>query len=110
MLLNNYVEEGTHTMILDDGSLSFKSIFTFVPGYFSGYAQNEFLSVHSLASRASKESENLATVPKPLTILSAKKYFFFEGKAGFHSTSAEIEYDLISFDYYGIFSLFSIIM
>ena len=43
-----------------DTTLGFKLISTFVPGYFSGYAQNEFLSVHSLASRASKESENLA--------------------------------------------------
>ena len=106
MLLSNYLEEGMHTMIiLDEGSLGFKFIFTFVPGYFSGYAQNEFLSVHSLASRASKESENLAIIPKPLAILSAKKYFFLEGRAGFHSMSTEIEYESISYKYYGISSL-----
>ena len=93
-------------IILDEGSLGLKFIFTLVPGYFSGYAQNEFLSVHSVASRASKDSENLAIIPKPLAILSAKKYFFLEGRAGFHSTSTEIQYDLISYEYYGIFKTF----
>ena len=73
----------------------FKSLFTLVPGYFSGYAQNEFISVQTLASRALKESENFATIPKPLTILSAKKYFFFEGRAGLQSMSTEIRYDFI---------------
>ena len=73
-----------------------KLISTLVPGYFAGYAQKEFISVHTLASRASNESENFAVIPSPLTILSAKKYFFFEGKDGFQSITSEIEYEFIN--------------
>ena len=73
--------------------LELNLIFTLVPGYFAGYAQKEFISVHTLASRASNDSENFAVIPSPLTILSAKKYFFFEGKDGFQSITSEIEYE-----------------